>query len=151
MVPGRGGFRISSFRNWINLLTHVIGHANWTHLLANFSFILLIGPMLEELYGSRYLLLMCLITALVTGLLNVIFFRSYLMGASGVVFMMMLLASFTNFKKGEIPLTFILVLLLYVGREFFSAFSSNDVSEFAHITGGFCGSLFGFFRPPAKS
>jgi uncharacterized membrane protein YdcZ (DUF606 family) len=59
---------------------------------------------------------------------------------------MILLASFTNFSKGEIPLTFILVLILYLGRELFNSFSSNNVSEFAHIAGGFCGSLFGFFR-----
>jgi membrane associated rhomboid family serine protease len=61
--------------------------------------------------------------------------------------MMVLLASFTNFNKGEIPLTFILVLVLYLGRELFNSFRSDNISEFAHIAGGFCGSLFGFFRP----
>jgi membrane associated rhomboid family serine protease len=63
--------------------------------------------------------------------------------------MMILLASFTNFTAGEIPLTFILVLVLYLGREIFNSFNSNNISEFAHIVGGFVGSLFGFFRPPA--
>jgi membrane associated rhomboid family serine protease len=148
MVPGRGGFRFGNPRCWIILVTHVAGHANWAHLLSNFSFILLIGPILEEIYGSRPLLVMILITALVTGVLNTIFFSTALMGASGVVFMMILLASFTNFSKGEIPLTFILVLILYLGRELFNSFSSNNISEFAHIAGGFCGSLFGFFRTP---
>jgi membrane associated rhomboid family serine protease len=148
MVPGRGNFRLGNPRCWITLVTHVAGHANWTHLLSNFSFILLIGPILEEIYGSRSLLVMILITALVTGVLNTIFFSTALMGASGVVFMMILLASFTNFSKGEIPLTFILVLILYLGRELFNSFSSNNISEFAHIVGGFCGSLFGFFRTP---
>jgi membrane associated rhomboid family serine protease len=47
MVPGRGNFSPSSPRNWISLLTHVAGHASWTHLISNFSFILLIGPILE--------------------------------------------------------------------------------------------------------
>jgi uncharacterized membrane protein YdcZ (DUF606 family) len=64
--------------------------------------------------------------------------------------MMILLASFTNFNKGEIPLTFILVLILYVGRELINSFKSDNISEFAHIVGGFCGSLFGFFRPVKK-
>jgi membrane associated rhomboid family serine protease len=150
MVPGRGDFYSGSFRCWLTLLTHVAGHENWTHLLSNFAFILLIGPILEESYGGRSLLLMILLTALVTGILNVLFFRTALMGASGVVFMMILLASFTNFNKGEIPLTFILVLALYLGRELVNAFSSNNISEFAHIAGGFCGSLFGFFRPPKR-
>ena len=117
MVPGRGGFNAGSVRSWVTLFSHVLGHANWPHLVSNFSFILLIGPILEEIYGSLSLLLMIFITALVTGVLNVLFFSTGLLGASGVVFMMILLASFTNFNKGEIPLTFILVLILYLGRE----------------------------------
>jgi membrane associated rhomboid family serine protease len=147
MVPGRGGFRFGDFRNWVTLFTHVMGHADINHFLSNFSFILLIGPILEETYGSRVLLMMIAVTALVTGALNALFFPSFLLGASGVVFMMILLASFTNFNKGEIPLTFILVLILYIGREVLNSFRSDNISEFAHIVGGFCGSLFGFFKP----
>jgi len=149
MVPGRGNFSPLNFRNWVTLFTHVLGHASWPHLFSNFAFILLIGPILEEVYGSASLLIMIFITALVTGALNVIFFTTGLLGASGVVFMMILLASFTNFSRGEVPLTFILVLILYLGRELFNAFGSNsdsNISEFAHIVGGFIGSLFGFFR-----
>ena len=147
-VPGKGSFSPASIRNWVCLITHVAGHANWTHLINNFSLILLIGPMLEENYGSRPLFVMILITALITGALNVLFFRTSLMGASGVVFMMILLSSFTNFSKGEIPLTFILVLILYLGAQLATSFTSedNNISYFAHIVGGFCGSLFGFFR-----
>ena len=135
---------------YFRVFSHVLGHANWSHLVSNFSFILLIGPILEETYGSISLLIMIIITALVTGLINVIFFPSSLLGASGVVFMMILLASFTNFNKGEIPLTFILVLVLYLGRELFNSFGSSgeagNISQFAHVVGGFIGSLFGFFR-----
>ena len=60
---------------------------------------------------------------------------------------MILLASFTNFKRGEIPLTFILILVLYLGQEVMNFFRSDNISQFAHIAGGFCGSLFGFLRP----
>jgi membrane associated rhomboid family serine protease len=153
MACGKGSFSVSSIRSWICLVTHVMGHANWPHLVSNFSFILLIGPILEETYGSRPLLLMIFITAIVTGVLNALFFTHSLLGASGVVFMMILLASFTNFNKGEIPLTFILVLILYLGRELFSSFGTSgdygeNISQFAHIVGGFIGSLFGFFKIP---
>jgi len=147
MVPGRGSFRAGK---WFTIFTHVIGHANWSHLIGNFTLILLIGPMLEENYGSYRLLIMMIITAFVTGILNVIFFRSALMGASGVVFMMILLSSFTNFTKGEIPLTFILVLILYIGVQLFESFKSDNISQFAHIAGGLCGSFFGFLRPPKR-
>ena len=146
MVSGRGTFSPARFRDWVCLITHVAGHANWQHLINNFSLILLIGPMLEENYGTKALIVMMLITALITGVLNVLLFRSSLMGASGVVFMMILLSSFTNFNKGEIPLTFILVLVLYLGSELVNSLKADNISNFAHIVGGFCGSLFGFFR-----
>jgi membrane associated rhomboid family serine protease len=150
MVPGRGVFKPSIIRHWVILFTHVIGHANWSHLINNFAFILLIGPMLELTYGSLSLLLMIGITALVTGVLKVFLFPTALLGASGVVFMMILLASFTNFTEGEIPLTFILVLALYLGRELFNSFNPDTISQFAHIAGGLCGSLFGYFRPAKR-
>jgi membrane associated rhomboid family serine protease len=86
----------------------------------------------------------------VTGTPNLLLFSTSLLGDSGVLFMMILLASFTNINKGEIPLTFILILVLYLGRELFNSFSNSNISEFAHIVGGFCGSLFGFFRPAKK-
>jgi membrane associated rhomboid family serine protease len=150
MVPGRGHFSPFSLRNWVTLLTHIAGHTSWSHLFSNFAIILLVGPMLEENYGSLALLIMITITAAVTGILNVLFFPTALMGASGVVFMMILLASFTNFTRGEIPLTFILVLVLYLGDQLIKSFGTDNISYFAHIAGGFCGSLFGFFIPPRR-
>ena len=150
MVPGRNNFHAGDLKNWVTILTHVLGHAHWAHLISNLTLILLIGPMLEECYGSSPLLFMIFITALVTGILNVLLFNSYLLGASGVVFMMILLSSFTNFSHGEIPLTFILVLILYLGIQIFSQSEENNISHFAHIIGGLCGSFFGFFRAPRR-
>ena len=149
MVAGRGSFKFS-FRNVITLFTHICGHANWTHLISNFTLILVIGPMLEVNYGSKQLLIMIIITALVTGVLNALLFKTGLMGASGVVFMMILLSSFTNFSHGEIPLTFILVLILYMGVQIIESFSTDNISQFAHIAGGLCGSFFGFLNPPKR-
>lgn len=142
-----GSMNWGSLVDYVRLFTHVIGHANWSHLLSNFAFILLLGPILEEKYGSTGVLIMMLVTALVTGLLNVLLFSTGLLGASGIVFMTILLVSFTNFRKGEIPLTFILIVALYLAREIIAAFQDDNISQFAHIAGGFCGSLFGFLRP----
>jgi len=126
-----------------------MGHTSFTHFIGNFSFILLLGPVLEEKYSSLSLLFMMLITALITGLLNVILFPTGLLGASGIVFMMILLVSFTNIERGDIPLTFLLVLAIYLSSQIMSSFSRNNISEFAHIAGGVCGSLFGFIKPRA--
>jgi membrane associated rhomboid family serine protease len=145
-VPGKGSFDSHSARNWINLFTHVLGHANWNHLTGNLLILLIVGPMLEDIYGSPSLVFMMIVTAVATGAANIIFFSENLMGASGEVFMMILLASFTNFRKGEIPLTFILVLIFYIGNEFLASLKPDSIAHFAHIIGGFCGSIFGFFR-----
>ena len=69
------------------LLSHVLGHAGFEHLFVNLTLILLLGPILEEKYGSLQVLEMIVITALVTGVLNVLLFPTGLMGASGIVFM----------------------------------------------------------------
>jgi rhomboid protease GluP len=134
----------SSIFGWLRMVTYVIGHANWTHLISNFSFILLIGPVLEEKYGSLPLLVMMIVTALATALLNLLIVRTGLYGASGIVFMLILLSSFTNIRQGEIPITFILIIALYVVREFINALAPDTVSQLAHIAGGIIGGLFGF-------
>lgn len=128
----------------ITLFTHVLGHSSVEHLLGNLTFILLLGPIVEEKYGSANTLFMIAVTALITGLVSVFIFHVGLMGASGIVFMLILLVSFTNVKSGEIPVTFILVAILFIGKEFFRSFEVNQVAEFAHIIGGACGSFFGF-------
>ncbi len=131
--------------SYLGLITHIFGHASWEHLLGNFMLILLLGPILEERHGSLSLLIMILITALVTGLINVAFSSSFLLGASGVVFMMIILASTANIKQREIPLTFIAIAVLYLGGEIYRAVASDDnVSRMAHLIGGLTGGVFGF-------
>lgn len=130
---------------YIGLFSHILGHGSWEHLLGNFMLILLIGPILEERHGSASLLAMILITALVTGLINVAVGSHPLLGASGIVFMMILLASTANIRTGEIPLTFIAVAVIYLGGEVYKALRSDDqVSHMAHLIGGCAGALFGF-------
>ncbi len=143
-VPPTMGFnRVIDF---VRLVAHPLGHADWNHLLSNLAFILLLGPTLEEKYGGPGLSVMILITALITGLLNVLLLTTGLLGASGIVFMMILLMSFANIRQGEIPLTFVLIVVLYLAREVVAAFGQDDISQFAHIVGGITGSVFGFLK-----
>ncbi|MFP4151752.1 MAG: rhomboid family intramembrane serine protease [Alkalispirochaeta sp.] len=133
--------------DYFRLISHVIGHSSWVHLMGNFAFILLLGPILEEKYGSTGLFIMIVVTAVVTGLINVLFVRGGLLGASGVVFMMILLVSFTNIRQGEIPLTFILVVVLFLTQEVVDSLRNDSIAQFAHIAGGIIGGTFGFMRP----
>lgn len=135
----------ASLPDWFRLFSHVLGHANPDHLLSNLAVVLLIGPILEEKYGSLSMLMMMLVTAVVTGAANIILTNSILLGASGEVFMMILLASFTNVRRGDLPLSFILVVLIYLLREFLAAMGQDNISQLTHIIGGVVGSIFGFF------
>jgi membrane associated rhomboid family serine protease len=129
---------------YVGLFTHIIGHGSWQHLISNFMLILLLGPILEERHGSGPLLTMIALTALITGLANLVFSDGALLGASGVVFMMILLASMANVRGGEIPLTFIAVAVIYMGGEIIRAFREDQVSQMAHLVGGVAGAAFGF-------
>lgn len=131
---------------YIRLFTHVIGHSGFEHLISNAMYLLLLGPMLEEKYGSKLILKVIIITAFVTGIIHCIFFgNSALCGASGVVFAFIVLSSFTAFKEGEIPLSFILVVVLFVGREIYDGIMIKDnISNLTHIIGGGIGSVIGF-------
>ena len=140
---------ISLPRTWVRFFTHVLGHATMSHLIGNLTYILLLGPLLEEKYGSAFLLKVILLTALVTGLVNyVIFPGAGLLGASGVVFAFIILSSITGVRQGEIPLTFLLVTAIYLGQQVYEGiFLADNVANFAHIIGGLigAGAGFGFF------
>ena len=140
----------SSFLNpmtYVRFVTHVFGHVGWSHFIGNASYLLLLGPMLEEKHGSKAILEVILITAVVTGLVNYIFFLNVgLCGASGVVFAFIILASFTGFKEGEIPLTFILVAVIFIGQQVYEGIAVQDnISNMAHIVGGIVGAIVGYW------
>lgn len=131
---------------WIRAYTYIFGHADWEHLIGNMSYLLLLGPMLEEKYSSQTLTVVIAVTALGTSLINYIFFPTVaLCGASGVVFAFILLSSFTGFREGEIPLTFILVAVFFIGQQIWDGITVRDnISNMAHIVGGVIGGILGY-------
>jgi rhomboid protease GluP len=129
---------------YVRMIGHVFGHAGWEHLSGNMMYILLLGPMLEEKYGSRNMAVIIGLTAITTGLVNVIFFSHGLLGASGVVFAFIILSSITSVKDGGIPLTFILVAVIYIGGQLIDGLTVKDnVSNLTHIIGGIVGACYG--------
>lgn len=131
---------------WVRAFTHIFGHSGWSHLIGNMTYLLLLGPMLEEKYSSRVLAEAVAITAFVTSLINYVFFPNVaLCGASGIVFLFMLLASFTDFREGEIPATFLLVAVFFLGQQVVEGLTAQDnISNMAHIVGGVIGSILGY-------
>lgn len=138
----------SSWADWktyIRFFGHAVGHANFSHLFGNMMMILLLGPILEEKYGSGRIVTVILVTALVTGLFEFFLFpHNALLGASGVVFAFIMLAGTSGFRDDCVPVTFILVAVMYFGQEIYDAIAVNDnVSRLTHILGGVIGAVFG--------
>lgn len=131
---------------YVRLVGHVFGHSGWDHLVANMSYILLLGPLLEEKYGSGTLAAVIALTGITTGLVNSLLFGNIaLCGASGVCFAFILLSSVTSFRDGEIPLTFILVAMLFLGQQIMEGiFIRDNISQLAHVLGGLVGAGVGF-------
>lgn len=124
---------------------HVLGHADFKHYISNMMFLLVLGPGLEERYGSNNVLWAIVLTAFVSGMIQWLFFpNTVLLGASGIVFMMIVMSSLAGMKNGCVPLTLILVLALYIGDEIIDGMTLRDnVSQLTHIIGGVCGAILG--------
>ena len=131
---------------YVRMVGHVLGHAGWSHYLGNMMLLLVVGPPLEEKYGSRSLLLAIVITAFLSGLVQWIFFPGQgLLGASGIVFMMIVMASLSGMRGGAIPLTLIFVVIFYLGGEIVDGIlKADNISQLTHIVGGVCGAAIGY-------
>jgi GlpG protein len=141
-------YRSSIFNplTYVRFFTHAIGHTGWHHFSSNFLTMLLIGPMIEEKYGTMNLLIMMLITAGITGIINTIISRKTILGASGNVFMLIILSSMVNLEAGKIPLTLILIFFFYIANEIIEGiFVKDNVSHMGHLIGAICGVIFGFY------
>lgn len=137
---------LASPLTYVRLVGHVLGHSGYEHYMNNMLMILVLGPGLEEKYGSRSLLRAILITAAVSGIVQMAFFpHTALLGASGIVFMMIVMSSLAGVREGRIPLTLILVFVFYIGGEVVSGiFSRDNISHLSHILGGLSGAVLGY-------
>lgn len=137
------GFNFADPLSYLRLFTHIFGHSGYPHFIGNMTYLLLLGPLLEEKYGTKTMLITIALTAVITGLLACLMNVSML-GASGVVFAFIVLSSFTAFDEKHIPLTTILVILLFVGQQVEQMVTSNgNVAYFSHFAGGAVGGVIG--------
>ena len=132
---------------YVKWFTYALGHLNWEHFIHNFLYILLIGPLVEEKYGSMNLVYMMLITAGIGGMFNRLFCKNKrALGASGLGFMLIVLSSFVNIQTGKIPLTVVLIIIFYLVKEVIHGLTKKDnISHGGHLLGGLCGLIFGIY------
>lgn len=122
---------------------YTCAHRDWSHFLANFSSMLLVGPYVERKLGTKRLAWLMTITAAATGITNAVLFSTGLIGASGLSLLILLLTvayqcnSHRLAGSHSILLSHLLLLALVVGRDLVGA--DSGVSRFAHITGAVVG------------
>ncbi|NLX83374.1 MAG: rhomboid family intramembrane serine protease [Clostridiales bacterium] len=143
----------SDFFAYPRVFLHVLGHANYAHFAANMALFLVLGPLVEKQYGAKHFILMIVITALMTGLIHLLISAtSAALGASGIVFMLILLSAASGWKNNKVPLTLLLVAIIYLGREIAGGvFHQDGVSQVSHLVGGLCGWAFGMYFQRKKA
>ncbi len=141
-ADGTISFNYSDPLGYIKFISHLLGHTDINHFMGNAIYLILLGPILEEKYNSKTLLGLILVTAIISSLVNAFFVDTYMLGASGIVYLFIVLVSFTNIEKGEFPLSVVVVLGFYIYKEL-SREDAGDISVLTHLIGAFIGLLYG--------
>ena len=137
---------LTDYLTYPRAVLHVLGNTSLTTCTGNIIVMLVVGPTAEERFGSAKVFVAVLLTAIAgAAIMWFLFPDATIMGASGVLFCMMLLASFASMRGGAIPITLILVIILYLGSEVLQAVTGTaGLPELTHIAGGVVGLLLGF-------
>jgi membrane associated rhomboid family serine protease len=142
-------FSMFSFMQYPRLITHVFAHdSQINHIKGNMMNLLLVGPSAEHVYGSHAMLLTFVLVAIVSAFAHILVGSAYThqLGASGIVFCVILLNSLVAADSGEIPLSFVLTVGLWVTDEVVKFLWNTDhMSHHAHLTGAIVGTMAGYY------
>lgn len=142
-------FSLFSIMQYPRLITHVFAHdSQINHIKGNLMNLLLVGPSAEHVYGSQAMLVTFALVAIVSAFAHILVGSDYShqLGASGIVFCVILLNSLVAADSGEIPLSFVLTAGLWVTDEFVKFFWKTDnMSHHAHLTGAIVGTIAGYY------
>lgn len=136
----------SALVSYVRLFFYIFGAGDPSVMFTNLILIMLLGPAMEERYGSVIIGIMIFVAALFSGVLNACFSESSLVGSLPLVSMMIFLNAFMSFSKKKFPLSFAAVMVLFVLLQVFSG--TGAVQIIICIAGGLCGSLFAFLTSP---
>ncbi len=151
-------FNFSSPGDYARLFLYVFGNPNFAQFFLASAFILPLGSLMEERYGSPAVALMMLVSAFVAGVLNACLLPRLLVGSGPVIFMLILLSSITSISKREISLSSVLIFLVCMGSQFhlcsinlnsYGGLNKFSVIQiFIQLAGGLAASLSGFLTAP---
>ncbi len=137
-----------SISTYLRLVAHVFAHGSFSGLFLNLGFILMLAPQTEKLYGSRFFALMTLIAGLVSGVLAFCFVPFSLQGAQSISFLLVVLCVFGSIKKQELPLSPLILLVLFVIHSITAGYGAY--AQITSLAGGFCAALFGMIPQESR-
>ena len=152
-VPTWAQFPLNSPLSYFRVVSQTMGHSSWEHLSGNVTHLLLVAPACEREFGMYNMMRIIAWTAVASSLTHMILgpSNSVQLGASGVVFMLILLNSLVEVRLGSIPLTFLIQVSLWCYKEIaLQLFSSDGVSHMAHLTGAVVGTVAGYYLHEQK-
>ena len=155
-------FEIKNPLSYLRIFFYAFGFESPAALITNLIFIMLLGPAIEERYGSIVIGIMMGVSVIFSGVLNSCFCSTSLKGCSSIIFMLIFLNSFMSITKKKIPLSFIFVIVLYIIKELLEKSFQLTAAEQTQtveksfeiirilicIAGGLCGSLLAFLTSP---
>jgi membrane associated rhomboid family serine protease len=147
-ADGQFPFAFSDFPSILRLFIHVFGYSQNEILICNLIFILLLGPQMEERYGSVIIGIMIFVSSLFSGVLNACFCKNAVCGAEPIVFMLILLWTMMQLSRSKISASAIAVIALFITMLVFRKNPNGVVGLVVIAAGGLCGSLFAFLTSP---
>ena len=138
-----------SFSFYKRLLLHPLVHADFNHFFGNMSLFMVLSPLCEDVLGWKRLLKMIAVTSAFEGVMNALLTNCNVIGASGIVFMLVLLApicaNLHETTQTQIPLCFLIVAAMYIGKEVMEIGTNDGISHTVHIFGGIGGAVLGLY------
>ena len=141
-------FAFSDFTSIFRLFLHVLGGRDIPFLICNLIFILLLGPEMEERYGSVIIGIMIFVAALFSGVLNACFCKIPVSGSEPVVFMLILRCAMMHLSRSTVSASALVVIILFAVMLVLRKNPNGVVGVVITLAGGLCGSLFAFLTSP---
>lgn len=147
-VSGDFQFSFSSLNSYLRLFLYIFGRESTLLFFSRLVIITLLGPRMEERYGSAVIGIMILVSTLFTGVLSASCCKHPFNGTDPIVFMLILLDMLFHISKKTISLSSALATALFIACLFINPNENGLVGILIVLAGGLCGSLFAFMASP---
>ena len=107
-AAGATPFKVNEPLSYLRIFFYAFGFDSPVTLITNLIFLMLLGPAIEERYGSIVVGIMMGVSIIFSGVLNACFCTTSLRGFSSIVFMLIFLNSFMSITRKKLPVSFIL-------------------------------------------